>query len=106
MSKEERREGTRWWAWGLALLVATMCVLGPLGYLGRIGEVTVEREVFERSYQRSEGLESQIATFEAQIAESEARLKNPELTEGARSNIEAQLAALRVQLGAAKRKQQ
>lgn len=101
--RAERREGTRWWAWGLGLLVVTIAVLALLNYAGIIGRTVVERKVFESSYQRTESMKAREALFEAQISQLEARLNNPNLTHSERNDIESSLATLRVQLETTRR---
>lgn len=100
--REERREARRWWFWGIGLIAAAAIIFTTLNYAGVFGGTVVERVVFEESYQRSAGLERQIATYNAQIAELEGQLINPNLDDAAKANINSQLAALRIQLKAAK----
>jgi len=102
---QEKKEFAKWWLWVLLLLVTTIPVFTALNYAGVFGKTFVERKVFEQSYQRSEGLKTQVATYEAQIVELEAQLKNPNLDEGTRANINAQLSAIRIQLRTARSKQ-
>lgn len=71
----------------------------------KLGNTAVERKVFENSYQRTESLKSQIATDEAVIIEIEQKLMNPNLDEGTRYNLEAQLSAARLRINAAKGRQ-
>lgn len=99
--REERREATRWWLWALGLVVLSLIVFAILGYAGVFTHTAVERKVFEASYQRSEGLKQEVSIFEAQIAELEGQLVNPNLDESAKANIHAQLSAIRVRLAAA-----
>ena len=99
----EKRELGQWWMWVLLLLVITFIVFGALNYLGIIGQTHVEREVFRNSFQYSEGQKQRIATFEAQLAKLKADLLNPKLDEGDKANINAQIAAIQIQLDAAKR---
>lgn len=101
--KEERREGTRWWVWALSLFILTAIVLSVLSYVGVFTSTLVEREVFEQSYQRREGLRQEIAIYEAQIVEIEAQLINPNLEQSTRTNLQAQLAVINVRLNAARR---
>lgn len=101
----EKKEFARWWLWVLLLVVLSALVFGGLHYAGVLGHTVVEREVFENSYQRSAGTKQQIATFEAELARLRARLNNPNLSEGTRAEIEAQIAAIEIQLDAARRRQ-
>lgn len=102
----EKREVGGWWMWILGLVVVTVLVFTGLSYAGIIGRTVVEREVFDESYQKVAGDEQRIATFEAQKAEIEGRLNNPELDETTRANLEAQLSAINIQLDAANRRAQ
>lgn len=102
--REMRREGRRWWAWGLGLLVITVVVLSVLGYFGIVGRTIVERKVFERSFQYSEARKTEIATFEAQLTEIERKLAAPSTVEATRTNLEAQAAAIRILLRVAREK--
>lgn len=71
---------------------------------GVVGSTIIEREVFERSYQRSEALKSQIATDEAVLAEIQYQLSNPNLDVDTRHNLEAQASAARVRIATARGK--
>lgn len=88
-------------------VVAGLFLLGfALRSCGLIGSTVVERKVFEESYQRSEALKSQIATDEATIANIEGQLRNPNLDEDTRYNLEAQKRAAETRINAAKAKQE
>lgn len=100
----EKKEFGGWWMWVLGLIVVSALVFGGLRYAGVWTDTVVEREVYEQSYQRQEAVKSQIATFEAQKVELEGRLLNPNLDEGTRANIQAQISSINVQLRAAKEK--
>lgn len=93
----------------LPLFIGVLVVLAIVGFtmrsLGYWGGTIVERKVFENSYQRSESLKSQIATDEAAIAEIDRKLSNPNLDADTRYNLEAQKAAARIRIAAAKSKQ-
>lgn len=102
---EEKMVFGSWWLWVLGLVIVTAIALGGLHYAGVLGQTVVERRVFENSYQRSAGLEQQIATYEAELARLRARLNNPNLDEGTRAEIQAQIAAIEIQLDAARRRQ-
>ncbi len=97
----EKKSFLGWWIFLLVLLIVMMGIFGATGVIGRIVNVVVEREVFERSFQYQEGKSDQIATYRAQMAELEGHLANPELSAGGRANIEAQLSAIRIQLNTA-----
>lgn len=96
------KEFTKWWMWVLMLGIPTIMLLMLMSYMGVFTSTVVERKVFEESYQRSEGLKSQIATYEAQLAEIETQLAGAELSPRTRADLEAQRAAIRVQLRAAR----
>lgn len=101
----EKLEATGWWIWAVAMLVILVVVVGGLNAAGIIGKTWVERKVFEQSYQRSEGLKERIATFEAQLAEINARLAaNP--NQSTTQSLMAQKAAITVQLNSARRQAQ
>lgn len=67
------------------------------------GETAVERKAFENSYQRKAGIKARIANDEAALAEITRQLQNPNLDADTRTELEAQAAAIRVRLGAARR---
>lgn len=90
-----------WWAWILILLIGTILVLTVTGVAGRIVDVVVQREVFERSFQYQESKSEQIATYQAAMAELESKLADSNLSDSVKSDIRAQLAALRIQLNSA-----
>ncbi len=96
----EKKEFGKWWAFGLTLFVLSIIVLSILGYMGKIGSVFVERKVFEQSYQRSEGLKSRIATYEAQLASINSQLLTA--TGDTKNQLLSQKAMLNVQLTQAK----
>lgn len=89
-----------WWFWVLLLVVATTFVFGGLRIAGVIGE----RVIFEQSFQYKEARKTEIATFEAQLAEIDRKLSYASLDENVRVNLEAQAAAIRIQLNVARRK--
>jgi hypothetical protein len=96
------------WKVFVTLVIASVILTGigfVLNSLGVFGRTVVERKVFENSYQRSEAINTQIATDEANLAELERKLANPNLDEDTRANLEAQASAARVRLAAARSKQ-
>ena len=111
--RDEAREvakETRWTFFRfLPIFIGAVVILTALGFglrsLGLIGSTIVEREVFERSYQRSEALKAQIAVDQATITEIEMKLRNPNLDENTRYNLNAQLSAARVRISTTQRKQ-
>lgn len=103
--QEARREGTKWWMWGLGLFILSVVALTSLSYFGVFTDTVVERKVFEESFQYNEARESEIATYTAQIAEIDSKLSDPNLDDATRRNLEAQKSAIEVRLNTAKSKQ-
>ena len=99
------------WTFGkfLPLALLVIIVLAAVGFglrsMGMLGGTIVERKVFEHSYQRSESIKSQIAVDEASLAEIERKLMNPNLDSDTRYNLEAQAAAARIRINAARARQ-
>ena len=98
---------TRWTFFRfLPIFITIVVIVGVLGFGGRSlglwGTTVVERKVFEASYQRSESLVSEIATYEATITEIEAQLLNQNLDENTRYTLNAQLSATRIRLNSAR----
>ena len=103
------REG-RWTLFKLLpLFLLAVFILFVVGFglrsMGLIGHTVVERKVFEKSYQRSEGLKARIAIDEATLTEIQRKLSNPKLDESTRHNLEAQASAARLRIAAAKAQQ-
>lgn len=101
----ERREFGRWWMWVLGLMILSGLIFTLLGYAGIFTKTVVEREVFEKSFQYSEARKSEIATYEAQLAEINSQLADPALDENTRRSLKSQKSAIEVRLTAAKTKQ-
>lgn len=101
----ERREFGKWWMWVLGLVVLSGLILTLLGYAGVFTQTVVERKVFEESFQYSEARKSEIATYEAQLAEINSQLADPALDENTRRSLTAQKSAISVRLNTAKAKQ-
>lgn len=103
--REERREFSRWWWWILGLVIVTGLIFSILGYVGVFTKTVVEREVFEQSFQYSEARKSEIATYEAQLAEINSQLADPSLDASTQRSLKAQKSAIEVRLATAKAKQ-
>lgn len=99
--EKEKKYFAGWWMWVFALLVLTGIVIFGLKSVGLIGRTIVERKVFENSFQYSEARKTEIATFEAQLAEIDRKLVS-NLDENTRANLEAQAAAIRIHLNVAR----
>ena len=98
MVEQEKKEFGLWWLWVLLLIVITVISLSALGYLGKFVSVFVERKVFETSYQRSEGLRSQLLAWEAQLASINSQL----MSEPNNRNLKAQKSMLEIQIAQTK----
>lgn len=111
--REEARQvarDARWTFWRfIPLFVLVVVVLSGFGFVlhsaGLFGRTVVERNVFEQSYQRSEAMKARIATDEAALEEIEQKLRNPNLDENTRYNLEAQASATRMRISSARRMQ-
>ena len=101
----EKLEFGGWWIWILALLIISVIAMMGLRAAGMIGGVWLERKVFEQSYQKQAGDAERLATFQAQLAEINARLSG-ELDVATRQSLLAQRAALNVQIQTIARKSQ
>ncbi len=89
----------RRFAWPFAGLVIFLSVLGfGLNSVGLIGRTAVEREVFEQSYQRSAAQEARFNTMNAELTAVQARLAAGSLTDVQRADLQAQAAALTIQI--------
>ncbi len=103
MVDKEKRSVGGWVILLLLLIVVVSVVSFGLNAAGRLGNTVVEREVFEQSYQYTAAQRERIATFEAQLAELEARLSDASLDDATRRDLESQRSAIRVQLQQARR---
>jgi hypothetical protein len=103
--EQEKKYFAGWWFWVLLLIIVSAIIFAGLNYAGIIGRTVVERKVFEQSYQRSEALKSQIATYEAQIVEIQLQLSRGDLDSSTQANLNAQLSSIRVMLNSARRQQ-
>lgn len=102
--EKEKKYVAGWWFWVLMLLIVSGVILTGLNYAGIFGRTVMERKVFENSFQYSEARKSEIATFEAQLAEIDRKLMNSDLDGNTKVNLEAQASALRIQLNVARNK--
>lgn len=98
--EQDKKYFASWWFWVLLLVIATILVFAGLKVAGVVGE----RVVFEQSFQYKEARKTEIATFEAQLAEINRKLNFVSLDENTRVNLEAQASAIRIQLNVARRK--
>ena len=103
--RSERREFGTWWMWVLGLIIISVIILTGLNYAGIFTRTIVEREVFEESYQYREARKSEIATYEAQLAEINSQLADPNLDESTQQSLKSQKSAIPVRLATAKSKQ-
>ena len=98
--KEEKVQFVKWWFLIAVLLLISIPVFWALGTAGLLGRTVAERMIFEQSYQKKAGDASKAAIFRAQLSEIELRLRTGELTDQQKTDLEAQRAAIRVQLSA------
>lgn len=94
--KSEKKYFAGWWVLVVILLIGTVIVLTGLNYLGIIGKTVVERKVFENSYQKHEADKTAITTYDAQLAQLRAKLSSPNLDEGTKSEIRAQIDSINI----------
>ena len=98
MMDKDKKEFGSWWMWVLLLTVLSLVILAGLRYAGVVGE----RVIFTNSYQYTEARKTEIAIFEAQLVEINTKLRSDILEANLRTNLEAQAAAIRIQLNAAR----
>lgn len=92
----EKKEFGKWWLWVLALIILTVVVMGGVRACGLIGGTIVERKMFENSYQKHEADKAAHTTYQAQLALLRGKLNNPNLDEGTRAEIQAQIDAINI----------
>lgn len=100
---QEKKDFGKWWVWLMVLLIPTIIIFSVMGYTGKFTSVYVERKVFETSYQRSESVKTEIATFEATLSEITHKLSS-NLDQVTRTNLEAQASSIRIMLRVARGK--
>lgn len=93
-----------WFVWILVLLVMATVVFTALGGVGLITKTVLHREVLVRSHQYKEARSTEIATFEATLAEIDRQLMNSDLSEKERADLEGQAASTRIMLRTARSK--
>jgi len=101
METEKKYFGS-WWVWVTFLTIITIIIFTGLSYFGIIGKTIVEREVFERSYQKKAADEDALSTYDAQITVLQRRLKTTGVPEQERAEIQAQIDSITI-LKASKR---
>lgn len=94
----EKKFVAKWWFWIVLLMVLTVPISFGMKALGLWGHTVVERKVFENSYQYDQARRTAVATYEAQLVEISAKLRNPDLDPMVRSDLEALAASLRVRV--------
>jgi hypothetical protein len=102
LMEDEKKYLAGWWFFLLMAVIFTGIALTIMNYAGFIGKTAVERAVFENSYQYSKARKTEIATYEAQLAEIGSRLSSGEIDGSTRANLEAQRSALNIQLNVAR----
>jgi len=100
--EQEVEEASLWARFGLKWVLISMVAIGGLAFVlnaaGLIGGKAVEREVLENSYQYSEARKSEIMTMEAQLAEIEAQLADPNLPDSTKRGLRGQKSAIEIRL--------
>ena len=100
----EKKEVGGWWLWVLMLVVISVAALTVTGALGRFFGVAVERQVLVHSHQYQEARNSEVATYEAQLAELQGQLDRSDLSESTRARINGQISSINILLTAARSK--
>jgi 5-bromo-4-chloroindolyl phosphate hydrolysis protein len=103
--EKQKRYAFGWVAWGIGILILLSVVGFVLNSAGLFGHTVVERVVFKNSFQYKEARESELTTYEAQLAEINSKLADPNLDENERKTLEAQKASINVLRSAAERRQ-
>lgn len=95
---KDKKEFGGWWLYILFLVIISVVALAVLSYTGKVGGTFIERKVFEQSYQRNEGLKSQMLTWQAQLAQINSKLMYAEPGTQDYINLSSQKAMLEVQI--------
>lgn len=69
-----------------------------------VAGTVVERKTFENSYQKSEAHRTEISMYEAQLAELDAQLSDPNLSSAAKQQLRGQVKAIGIRLKTAQHK--
>lgn len=85
-----------WWVWVVFLFIVTAIVLFGMNSIGIIGKTVVERKVFENSYQKQASDNDALTTYSAQLAQLRAKLNNPNLDDGTKVEIQAQIDSINI----------
>ena len=105
---KELEEASNWVGLGLVWMLAAILTISILTWLlhsaGVLGSTIVERKVFENSHQYSESRKTEISTLEAQLAEIDVQLDNPDLDADTKRNLQAQKSAINIRLRTAREK--
>lgn len=94
---KDKKEVGKWWIFGISLVVLTVIVFAVIGYVGKVSDTIVEREVFEQSYQKQAGDTARMRTYRAQLAAIESRIYS-ETDENVLRELNAQKDMLEVQI--------
>lgn len=100
MIDKDKRYLGGWWVWVTGLILLSVTVFWVANAVGLIGQTAVQREVFERSYQRQAGDAAKLSTFEAERAAIQSQLRRSDISPAQRADYEAQLAAINIQIQA------
>ena len=98
--EQEKKDVGKWWLWILFLIILSVTAFTGLRYAGVFGE----RFVFKNSFQYKEARISEQTIWEATKAEIEIKLRNPDISNTTRANLEAQLSGIKIQLSSSRRK--
>lgn len=94
--EQEKKYVGGWWVWMLLLLILAVVAFTSLNYLGVFGKTVVERKVFEQSYQKKEANKTANTIHSAQLAQLRGKLNNPNINEGTKAEIRAQIDAINI----------
>lgn len=87
---------TKWWLFLVFLIILAMVIFGMINYTNLFVGTIIERKVFEQSYQKKEADKTALTTYKAQLSNLKSKLRNPELNENSRYEIEAQIESIEI----------